>query len=225
MSDPISNPTVDDPGMLGMHLGRVVDNEDPKGIGRVKLEIPGIIDESPWCRMLGTGHGFIPQRGTYNVPPIDAMVAVWFHLGDPESGYYLSGPPGSSHPTAGNEVPTLAKDQPTTAERHKIKVMETDFFVVAIDDRDAPRDSSGIPNLDTNQSDPRCRLLIQFKGDDDTPTEDDFIEIDGVTRGITVGATAGIRLQSLGIIELDANQIQMRVQGVTRRVGAVTKDI
>lgn len=225
MSDPLHNVEEDDAGMLGMHLGLVFDNKDPEGIGRVRLEVPGVIDKSPWCRPLGTGAGFIPQRGTYCVPPVGAMVAVWFHLGEPESGYYLAGPPGARHPESGNEVPTFAKEQPIEAERHKIKVMETDFFVVAIDDRAAPLTEDGLPDLDANEADPRCRLLITFKGDDGTPTIDDFIEIDGVTRGITVSATTGIRLQSQGLIELDANQIQMKVQGVTRRVGAVNKDI
>ena len=214
----------DDFPMMGMHLGEVIDNVDPKGIGRVRLHIPGILDESPWYRPLGTGHGYIPQRGVYNIPHVGAFVAVWFHLGEIENGYYLAGPPGAARPDTGSEIPTLVKEQPVASDRHKLRVMETDFFVIAVDDRPVAM-SNGEPDLSANEQDPRQRMLIQFKGDDGTPSDSDFIEIDGATRGITISGTAGVRLASDGIVEIDANQIQFRTQGIVRRVAALPKEI
>lgn len=224
MADLIHDDPSMDLAMLGMHVGVVINNKDPQGIGRVIVSIPALVDQSPWYRPLGTGHGFTPQRGVYNVPAIGAMVAVWFHMGDPDCGYYLAGPPGGNVKGIGAEVPTLVKDQPVD-ERQGMKVMETEFFSVAIDDRPGAVTTEGTPDISSNEENPRCRLLIQFKGDSETPSDLDFIEIDGVSRGITIGATAGVRITTPGVIELEGNQIQFKVQGVTRRVGAVDKDV
>lgn len=224
MTSPLEEP--DDFAIHGMYIGRVIDVDDPKGIGRVRVRIPGLVEKSAWARPLGTLIGFTPQRGGFFVPNLDAAVAVWFHHGDIDSPYYLAGAPGSAVPGTGEEVPAFVKTQPKE-DRPKLRVIETDFFVIAIDDRPVASDVNGVPDLAANLTSPRQRLVIQFKGSSDTPSEEgeNMIEIDGATRGITIHGVAGVRLASTGIIELDANQIQFRTQGVLRRVGAVDKDI
>lgn len=224
MTSPLQEP--DDFPVNGMFIGEVISVDDPKGIGRVRVNIPGLVEQSAWARPLGTLIGFTPQRGGFFVPNLGASVAVWFHQGDIDSPYYLAGAPGSSVPNVGEEVPAFVKDQPKE-ERPKLRVIETDFFVIAIDDRPVAKDAAGVPDLAVNLTSPRQRLVIQFKGTDDTPSEEgeNMIEIDGATRGITIHGVAGVRLASSGVIELDANQIQFRTQGVLRRVGAVPKDI
>lgn len=224
MTAPLHEP--DDFAILGMNIGEVIDVNDPKGIGRVRVTIPGLVEQSSWARPLGTLIGFTPQRGGFFVPNVGATVAVWFHHGDIDSPYYLAGAPGAAVPNVGEEVPAFVKNEPKE-DRPKLRVIETDFFVIAIDDRPVAADANGVPDLDANLASPRQRLVIQFKGTPDTPSEDgeNMIEIDGATRGITVHGVAGVRLASTGIIELDANQIQFRTQGVLRRVGAVEKDI
>lgn len=225
MGDPILDPDDFGADLSVLHIGRVVDTKDPKGVGRVRVEIPGVVDKSGWARPLATLIGGTAQRGAHWVPNEGATVGVLFHLADLDSPYYLAGAPGSAVPDVGSEVPQFVKDQPI-ADRDKLRVIETDFFVIAIDDRPAPLLPDGeTPDLDANLADPRQRLLISFKGNDALASEDDFIEIDGVSRAVQVSGTSAVRILSAGMIELNANQIQFTVQGVTRRVGAVTKDI
>lgn len=225
MSDPIDDEDEFSADLSVLHIGRVSDTKDPKGVGRVRIEIPGLANQTNWARPLATLIGGSPQRGSHWVPNLNATVGVLFHLADIDSPYYLAGAPGSSVPGLGSEVPQFVKDQPI-ADRDKLRVIETDFFVIAIDDRPAALLPDGVtPDLDANLLDPRQRLLITFKGNDDLESEDDFIEIDGVSRAVQVSGTSAVRIASGGLIELDANQIQFTVQGVTRRVGAVTKDI
>ena len=216
----------DDFAVNGMFIAEIIDVADPKGVGRVRVTIPGLVEQSAWARPLGTLLGGDAQRGAFFVPNLGATVAVWFHQGDVESPYYLAGAPGSAVPNVGEEIPAFVKAE-EVPDRPKIRVIETDFFVIAIDDRPAATDDDNVPDLAANANAPRQRLLIQFKGTEDTPSDADenLIEIDGVTRGITINAVAGIRLATQGVIELDANQIQFKTQGITRRVGAVPKDI
>lgn len=223
MTDPLHDP--DEIALLGLHIGRVVDTKDPKGVGRVRVQIPGLIELSAWARPIGGLLGASPQRGAHFVPNVDATVGILFHMGDVDSPYYLAGAPGASVPDIGEEVPQFAKDQPIK-DRDKIRVIETDYFVIAIDDRPTHLDVDGeTPDLDANLEDPRRRLLISFKGDADLPSETDFIEIDGVNRAVQVSGTSAVVVKSTGLISLEANQIQFTVQGVTRRVSPVTKEI
>lgn len=218
MTDPLNDP--DEFPIHGMQLGRVINRDDPKGIGRVKLEIPGLDAETAWARPLTTLFGGSAQRGLFVVPRKGATCAVWFHNGDRDSPYYLPAHYGASVPDVGSEVPDFVRAE-DVADRPDMFAIETDKFAIVIDDRDPAFQADGVtPDLDANQTAPRQRLLITFKDDPNTQ-----IEIDAVARGVTISATAGVRIQSTGIIELDANQIQFTVQGVTRRVGAVTKDV
>ena len=70
-----------------MAVGNVVDNEDPLGVGRIKVDIPGI-GTIGWCRPLGKGgHG---EDAHHDVPPIESNVAIFFNFGDWDDSYYLS---------------------------------------------------------------------------------------------------------------------------------------
>src|SRR5512136_1169857 len=77
---------------LGMYLGHVTDRNDPEGLGRVRVSIPGLIEpESGWAWPLGTSGGGSRDRGFFAVPEVGAEVAIWFNQGDlSEEPFYLS---------------------------------------------------------------------------------------------------------------------------------------
>ncbi len=122
-----------DPRYYGTELGTVVDNVDPKGLGRVRLTVPGIIDQpSPWASQIGTMSGGGAQRGAFAVPPIGSDVAVFFHRGDPERPYYMGGHYGE--PAGGAEVPEDVKDV-APGDRHHLASFDTKQWKVTFDDR------------------------------------------------------------------------------------------
>jgi hypothetical protein len=191
--------------------GVVVDNVDPKGVGCVRLEIPGLVNKTDWAYPIGTLNGGGPQRGAFFPPEVGADVAVLFLWGNPDHPYYLGGYWGSNVEDLGTEAPTGVKDVPIE-DRPKMKAIETEKFLILIDDR------TGDPNDVTEGKE---RLLIKYKDSDD-----DFIEIDGLTRGIQISGTSVVRIQAVGLIELDALQIQFRLGGgLVRRIAPSTKDI
>jgi len=67
---------------LGRYRGEVLDVEDPKSIGRVKVKVPEVLGDvdSGWAlpAFAATGDG----SGIYAVPPVGAGVWVEFEAGD-----------------------------------------------------------------------------------------------------------------------------------------------
>jgi len=70
----------------GLYMGKVVDRSDPDGNGRVRVQIPGLIDDrSAWAKPKGMGFTF---WGMVKVPPLDADVYVQFLNGELDQPVY-----------------------------------------------------------------------------------------------------------------------------------------
>ncbi|MCO5188694.1 MAG: phage baseplate assembly protein V [Anaerolineae bacterium] len=72
---------VDEPRFYGVAVGIVTNNQDPEGLGRIKVKVPWLSDEydSDWARiatpMAGAG------RGMYFLPEVEDEVLVAFEHG------------------------------------------------------------------------------------------------------------------------------------------------
>lgn len=92
---PNSDPITGLAGRGGRHLGRyrgeVVDVDDPRGIGRLRLRVPEVLSdvESGWAlpAFPVTGKGV----GLFAVPPVGAGVWVEFESGDPARPVWAGG--------------------------------------------------------------------------------------------------------------------------------------
>ena len=65
--------------MIGLDSAVVVDNKDPEGLHRVKVEFPSVDDRPPksaWCRVASPMAG--PDRGWALLPELGAEVVVGF---------------------------------------------------------------------------------------------------------------------------------------------------
>lgn len=76
----------------GVHPGVVVDNQDPDGLGRVKVRLPwspdpGQEEYAVWARLATLMGG--PDRGTWFVPENDDEVLVAFGGGQPGAPYVV----------------------------------------------------------------------------------------------------------------------------------------
>ena len=79
------------PSIHGVVVAIVTDNQDPDGLGRVKLKYPWLASdqESFWARIVIVGGG--PERGIAFYPEIDDEVLVGFEHGDIHHPYVLGG--------------------------------------------------------------------------------------------------------------------------------------
>jgi len=85
---------------FGVYEGRVVDRDDPDLNGRIRIQIPGLIDErSAWARPRGGGS---KNWGMVKVPPLHSDVLVQFINGNIDRPIYE--PFDYGVPEAGREM-------------------------------------------------------------------------------------------------------------------------
>jgi len=82
-------PPVQQGRFYGVTVGIVTNNQDPDGLGRVKVKLPWLSEEheSHWARLLTPMAG--PERGLYCLPEVDDEVLVAFEHGQVEFPYVL----------------------------------------------------------------------------------------------------------------------------------------
>ena len=168
----------------GLHVGEVVDREDPEGLGRVRVRIPGLIEPaSAWAWPLGTLGGGSDRRGFFSVPEKGAEVGVLFHQGDVDHPHYLCGHWGK--PDGQVEVPEPARGL-SKADAPRVRAFETERFLLSFDDREGKE-----------------AFVVKDK------TSGDQIEFDGKGMGITVKATSALMLKADGMVSIDAAVVQI----------------
>jgi uncharacterized protein involved in type VI secretion and phage assembly len=172
------------PANLAMYHGSVVANDDPLKLGRVRFRIPAIVEpRSDWAFPLATGGGG-DGVGFFSVPKVGAEVAVWFKGGDEEQPFYAPAhwPQSVSMPSA------VAAADVTPQEAPDVHTWETDDWAITMDDR-AGRET----------------LTIK-----DKQLGNDFIEIDGVTKGVTIQGTVAIRIIATGAVQIDGATVTIK---------------
>ena len=113
--------------LLGVVIGIVTNNEDPEGLGRVKVRFPWLseTDESAWARIATPMAG--AQRGLYCLPEVDDEVLVAFQHGDMRFPYVLGSLwNGQDAPPATNEDGTNNIRLMKSRSGHEIRLDDTE---------------------------------------------------------------------------------------------------
>jgi uncharacterized protein involved in type VI secretion and phage assembly len=187
---------VPDQRLLGLHIGHVVDRADPLQLGRVRVRIPGLIqDASAWAFPLGTLGGGSDRRGFFAVPEDGAEVGVLFQEGDVERPYYLAGHWGM--PGGSTEIPSAARGL-SREQTPQVRVLETRRFLLVFDDRAGHE-----------------TLRIEDK------LSHDQIEFDGTALGMTVKATSALILKADGLINIEGTTVVINGRLVLPGGGAI----
>lgn len=173
----------------GAEYGTCVDNADPLMIGRVKVKVPGLIDESEWGFPLAGGGS--AQRGRWQVPKVGADVTVWFHRGDPHGNFFFL--PGHwGVPSGSSEAPTfIAKDASVTpATAPMLTGVEDDRYYAVIDSR---------PGKEA------ARIVDKLTGDK--------VELDGRRYRCNVSITGTFQIDA-GAIVMNASRIVLNGRSI-----------
>lgn len=161
--------------------GVVVDNVDPEGLHRVRVDVPGVTKLSAWARPLTAGGGS-PQRGGHIVPAVGADVAVWFTNGDVERPLYQAlhwgkPPPADGQPAG--EQPISLRDAPA-AEAHLVQALQLGSLVITFDEREGQR-----------------KLALQ-----DVESGDSIVW-DLESKGLRITMTSAVIVESRGVLSLN----------------------
>ena len=110
------------PPFYGKYRGKVTDNDDPNGLGRIRVKAQDVLgdEESGWALPATPYAG--DGVGLYLIPPVDAFVWVEFEHGDPDYPIWTGCFWGTR-----DTVPGSGPD---------IKVLQTDTGTITIDDTD-----------------------------------------------------------------------------------------
>lgn len=184
------NPDDPDPPFLGLEVGEVVDREDPRGLGRVRVRVPGILEPSSnWAWPLGAPGGGSSDRGLWWVPERGAEVGIFFKRGDVDHPYYL---PANWGAPGGNRESPDASD----GGDPDVRVLAFGAYDIVVDTRNPSK---------------KLRIVDKATG------EDNILEFDGVTRALKISATTAIQIQSSG--QIDIQGLVVTINGIPAGFG------
>jgi hypothetical protein len=123
----------------GKYRGTVIENIDPEQIGRVLVQVPDVLGETPssWALPCVPAAGI--QSGVFVVPPIGSQVWVEFEQGDPDYPIWTGGFWGLVA-----DVPVFAIAPPAIPPGQNIVMQTTGQNMVMVSDAPPSPVSGGI---------------------------------------------------------------------------------
>jgi phage baseplate assembly protein V len=199
-------PTADEHRFGGVAMAIVTNNQDPDGLGRVKVQLPWLGDqvESDWARVVSPMAG--SSRGLYWLPEVNDEVLVAFEHGRPDSVYVLGGlwngkdKPPESNQDGKNDVRAL-----TSRSGHVIRLTDTKD-----DERIEIIDKSGKNRIVIASKD----NTITISGDADITVKSANGKLSLSGKGVEITSQAAVKIQAQQGMDLQA-QTQLNVKGQT----------
>jgi uncharacterized protein involved in type VI secretion and phage assembly len=187
----------EDGRVFGVVSGRVTDNRDPEGLGRVKVTFPWLGDESGtwWARIAAPAGG--RGRGAWFLPEVDDEVLVAFEHGDPRFPYVLG--------ALWNQDAAPPEDVEKGGADHR-SITSRSGHVLRLDDTDSEEkieivDKTGKNRIVITSSD--NGLKISAEGDIVIASTGGNVAIEGADVKISAKGTATVK--AAGKLELSAN--------------------
>lgn len=157
----------------GVGPGIVTNNQDPEGMGRVKVRLPwlGNQDESHWARVVTPMAG--RDRGLYLLPEVDDEVLVAFEHGSPDFAFVL----GSLW--NGKDKPPESNSNGTN-DRRTLK--SRSGHIISLDD------TSGAEKIEITDGSGKHRVVIDTSGNMITIEAQGDVKISGSGGKMTLSA-------------------------------------
>ena len=123
----------------GKYRGLVIENIDPEQIGRIMVQVPDVLGETPssWAMPCVPAAGI--QSGCFIVPPIGSQVWVEFEQGDPDYPIWTGGFWGLVA-----DVPVFATAPPAIPPGQNIVLQTTGQNMIMVSDAPPTPATGGI---------------------------------------------------------------------------------
>jgi hypothetical protein len=162
--------------------GQVIARNDPDGLGRVRVTIPGELDESGWVFPIGFPGAGAKQHGAVVAPPLGAEVLVFFVGGDVDQPRYIAGHYGDDEVPIGTVV-----EAPGGGDN---LVWEDDKVRIEIDSRPAS-----------------CAVRIKDRASDGLGV---FVDVDLAARAVGISGALSVRVVSSGTVEIQGGSVTIQ---------------
>jgi phage baseplate assembly protein V len=188
----------------GLTVGIVTNNQDPDGLGRVKVKFPWLSDqdESHWARVATLMAG--NERGLYFLPEVDDEVLVAFEHGVVEFPYVLGAL------WNGQDVPPESNDD---GENNRRTIKSRSGHVIRLDDTDGEEkieiiDGSGNNSIviDTAEN------TVTITADADITIQSNSGKLSLSGNGVEITSQAEIKIEASADADLKASG-QVNIQG------------
>jgi len=174
--------------------------DDPLGLHRVRVEIPGFIALSSWAFPVTMGGGS-EVRGGHVVPAVDSLVFVVLLYGDEERPIYFGG--------------SWALEQAP----HDIRVAGTKAHL--IQSLEFGKLGTMAFRATINET-PGQRLVRLYVADTSDPNDEQVLaslEFDLEKRGITLFGLSGVSIKGTGFVDIDSPQLTLNDRLVISKAG------
>ena len=198
-------PTLEESRFDGIAIGLVTSNEDPDGLGRVKVKFPWLSDKetSHWARIATPSAG--NERGIFFLPEVHDEVLVGFAHGMMDQPYIL----GSLW--NGVDKPPVAK-----AESTKVRMIKsTSGHVVKLDDTEDAEKIEIIDKKGTNIitiDSATDSITIQAAADITIQASDGKLVLSG--KGVEINSQAAVAITADQGMDIKAAQT-LNIKGQT----------
>ena len=192
--------------LYGVTVGVVTNNQDPDGLGRVKVKFPWLSDdvESHWARVVTPMAG--NDRGLFFLPEVDDEVLVAFEHGSPEFPYVLGALWNGK-----DKAPESNDD----GENNMRTIKSRSGHVVRLDDTDGSEkieivDGSGANSIVISTAD----NTITITADADITIESGSGKLILSGNGIEIKSQAEVKVEAGANMDLKASG-QLNIKGTT----------
>jgi len=170
-----------DSRVYGVVTAVVTNNQDPEGLGRVKLKFPWLSDEeeSDWARVATPMAG--KERGLFLLPEVEDEVLVAFERGDPRFPYVIGSLWNKNAP------PPLTNDD----GKNDLRILKSrSGHVVRLNDKDGEESIEIVDKSEKNS------IVISTKDDTITITAEADVTIESKTGKLILKGKDGVEITS-----------------------------
>jgi uncharacterized protein involved in type VI secretion and phage assembly len=182
--------------VYGVTVGLVTNNQDPDGLGRVKVKLPWLtdLDESYWARVVTPMAG--NNRGLYFLPEVNDEVLVAFDHGQVEFPYVIGALwNGRDKPPESN----------SDGKNNMRTIQSRSGHIFRLDDTDGKEKIQIIDSTGKNSIviGPNNTITIQADGDITIQSSSGKLKLSG--NGIEITSQGAIKIQAQQDMNLTAN--------------------
>ena len=198
-----------DTRLFGLVVGVVTNNQDPDGLGRVKVRFPWLSDdeESHGARIAVPMGG--KERGTYFLPEVDDEVLVAFEHGNVDFPFVLGALwNGKDKPTESNGNGSNDNRSLTSRSGH----------VIRFGDRSGGEKIEIIDKTGNNRvviTSSTNKIAIEAQGDIEITSSTGKLKMSAV--GVEIASQLGVKIQAQTTVDVSANA-QVSVKGALVKI-------